>query len=119
MAVHAFWREITSLGPQHGYNRNAAKTKLLVKPGLEGEARILFADTPIDIQTDGVRYLGGAIGTHEYITGSLCRHVALWSKEVRALALFARTQPYAIYQRPAWEVALSSAIPQRPRICLF
>ena len=45
--VHAFWRDITSLGPQYGYNPNAAKTKLLAKPGLEEEARILFADTPV------------------------------------------------------------------------
>ena len=69
--VHAFWRDITSLGPQYGHNPNAAKTKLLVKPGLAEEARILFADTPIDIRSDGARYLGGAIGTQEYITGSL------------------------------------------------
>ena len=76
-AVHSFWKSIEEIGPKYDYYPNAAKTVLLVKPTLESEAQELFDPTGIRVLTNGVRYLGGAIGETEFVQESLCRHVVL------------------------------------------
>ena len=96
-AVHSFWKSIEEIGPNYGYYPNAAKTVLLVKPALESEAQELFDPTGIRVLTNGVRYLGGAIGEEEFVQESLCRHVSVWCREVGTLSTLAETQPHAAY----------------------
>ena len=40
-------------GPAFGYNPNATKTVLLVKPELKNEATVVFGDTEVQITEEG------------------------------------------------------------------
>ena len=46
-----------------GYYPKASKSWLVVKAEKEEEAREIFADTGIQITTEGRKYLGGYVGT--------------------------------------------------------
>ena len=58
---------ITELGPPFRYNANASKTWLIVKKSVEAQARDLFSNTQINITSEGIPYLGAALGTQEYV----------------------------------------------------
>ena len=53
-----------------------------------------FANSGINITTEGRPYLGAAIGTEKYIEKS---KVAKWTANITTLSLFAKTQPHASY----------------------
>jgi len=96
-AVRRYWAELEEDGPIFGYFPNAAKTILLVKPECEAEARRRFEGTGICIRTDGVRYLGGCIGTDQFTGTYVNQRVSDWSDLVLRLAKVAETQPHAAY----------------------
>ena len=83
--------------PSYGYHVNPLKSVLLVKPAFYHQATELFSDTGVSICTNGVQYLGAAIGTYE-ITKSFLEHKVLrWREEVENLRNFAESQPQAAY----------------------
>ena len=53
--------------PKFGYFPNSKKTKLLDKPELFLKSQSLFKGTNITVVTEGVAYLGGAIGSGQFI----------------------------------------------------
>ena len=56
-----------SAGNDYGYFANPSKSWLLVKPSLLATAKSLFADTNINITSNGCRYLGSPIGSDEFV----------------------------------------------------
>jgi len=96
-SVRRYWSDIGDAGPCYGYHPNPRKSILLVKPQHEAEARLAFADTDVAIRTDGVRYLGGCIGTEEFATRYIAERIQEWTQLVLRLASVAATQPHAAY----------------------
>ena len=96
--LRRYWSAIEEAGPQYGYYPNAKKTVLLVRPHLLAEAQEAFAGTGVRIQTDGVRYLGGAIGSQQFQNDFVLDRVAGMCRLVKRLAGLAVTQPQAAYR---------------------
>ena len=68
-----------------------------MKPEHESSARSLFADTPINITSEGRCYLGSPIGSESYTASFIKNKVADWVAQVDRLTDFARSQPHAAY----------------------
>ena len=92
-----FWDAVTEMGPSYGYNPNALKTRLVVKPNLLHDAQEQFSGTGVVVKPDGASYLGSAIGTSAFVTQHAEQQVAKWQAEIRQCAAFASTQPHAAY----------------------
>ncbi len=87
----SWWNELSRLGPLYA---NPAKTYLVVKEEHKENATSAFADTGVQITTEGKRHLGGSHRfTKEYVTGK----VEEWTQEVEGLARVAVSQPQAAY----------------------
>ena len=95
--LRQWWDRLADFGPRFCYYPNPAKTHLLVKPEKFDKATDVFGDTGVEISCEGKRYLGGALGTDEYGEKFLAAKVEEWIQEIRTLASFAKTQPYAAY----------------------
>ncbi len=76
---------------------NSKKTKLLVKDSYHSKAVSLFATTNIEIITNGMEYLGGAIGSAQFVESILSKKVMKWTDEIRKLAEIASTEPHAAF----------------------
>ena len=66
-SLRSWWDKIRDLGPAFGYFPNATKSQLLVIPRLISEARDIFKDTRLSIISEGKEYLGGAVGSHQFM----------------------------------------------------
>jgi len=88
---------IKTEGEKYGYRINEGKTQLLVKHEHIDFAKELFADTNIQVITDGVTYLGSAIGKSDFETQFLRKKATEWVDELRQLSKFAETEPQAAY----------------------
>ena len=64
--LHDWWDALATLGPMFGYHVNAAKTNLVVKDSLLSTASAVFADTKVNITSDGRPHLGVALGTSSF-----------------------------------------------------
>ena len=60
--VLCWWNEIQKLGPSFGYFPKPSKTWLIVKPEFLEKAKVVFADSDINITDQGHKYLGSYIG---------------------------------------------------------
>ena len=96
-SLRQYWDELSQLGPGYGYFPNAIKTVLQAKSEHQDGARRIFSGTGITIRTDGSRHLGGALGEKSFCQQSMSEMVEKWSKQIRALAEIAETQPHAAY----------------------
>ena len=56
-----------------------------------------FADTGVNVTSEGKRHLGAAIGSHSFTVQYVSRKVQEWSEEVQRLAHVAISQPHAAY----------------------
>ena len=95
--LKAWWQQLVELGAFYGYFPNASKSWLIVRPELLDNARSLFADLGIQITTEGRRYLGGAIGSPEFVKTFVRDSVAVWVKDIIQLSSFAESQPQAAF----------------------
>ena len=95
--IRSWWDQLNIHGPRFGYFPNAAKTFLLVKSPKLAEAEDVFSGTGIHITDEGRRYLGGAIGSDEFIQEVLRAKVAEWTSDMERLTNFAFTQPHAAF----------------------
>ena len=50
--------------------------------------------------TDGVRYLGSAIGTEDFVSSYIKEKVQEWQLELQLLTSVASTEPHAAYAAP-------------------
>ena len=83
--------------PKVGYNPNAAKSWLVVKPHTEVCAREVFEGTNINMTTQGRKYLGGFIGSKSGSGKYTEELVSLWGEQLKVLVKIAKTEPQAAY----------------------
>ena len=81
------------------YFPNASKTwlKLVTKENSFSAAQAVFADTNIQVTSEGRPYLGIPVGTDEYIQSFIARKIGQWAGELEKLAQIACSQPHAAY----------------------
>ena len=72
-------------------------TCLLVKPQYYSEAVEIFAGSGIIVKSDGIEYLGGAIGSPEFIQHVVEKKGASWCEELKSLSSIAKSYPQAAY----------------------
>ena len=94
-------------GPKFGYFPNAVKTHLLVKPEKYEEAKVVFGDTAIQLSCEGKCYLGGAIGTDEYVKRFFRSKVEHGSKKLKRLLCLPglSLMPFMLQQHAVLSVA--------------
>jgi hypothetical protein len=61
--VHRWWEDLNKHGPGFGYFVNPNKSWLIVKESYKQLAESLFANSNVNITTDGRPYLGSPLGT--------------------------------------------------------
>ena len=97
LELRGWFDDIRKEGELFGYGVNCGKSVLLVKPEFMELARGVFANTSVRIVSEGVRYLGSAIGEAPFRESFVCDKVAEWGIELDQLANIARTEPQAAY----------------------
>ena len=95
--LRGWWDRVVDIGPDYGYNPNAAKTWLIVKEEYLTDATSLFEGTGVAITVEGKRHLGTAIGKRTFAESYVERKVSGWVREVDQLSSIAATQPHAAY----------------------
>ena len=92
-----WWDLLQEQGPKYGYYVNATKTWLLVKPSCLQAAEDEFADTGVQITTNGVKHLGAPLGDRNFTTEFVSQQVLNWTKELSLLSEMASSQPHLAY----------------------
>ena len=92
-----WWDILATHGPRYGYDINAEKSWLIVKPDRLDQAKLIFKDTRINITPEGGRHLGAALGSTSFIAGYIDEKVMKWTSELRELSKIAVTEPHAAY----------------------
>jgi len=80
--LRVWWDRISVNGPPYGYLLNASKTWLAVKDCyLNSAKRTLFADTCINVTSDGRPHLGAAVRSATYTAQYVSNKVTTWVQE--------------------------------------
>ena len=95
--LREWWDQINTLGPKFGYFTNASKTWLVTKEDYLSAASAAFADTGVNVTSEGRPYLGAALGTEEYMKAFVADKVQQRAGELEQLATIARSQPHAAH----------------------
>ena len=96
-SIRSWWDELASVGPGYGYFANASKTWLVTKESHVERARELFADTDVNITSNGRPYLGVPLGTSEFTKQFIQEKVNSWISNLSLLSDIACAQPHAAY----------------------
>ncbi len=96
-ALRQWWIRLCEQGPLFGYHPNASKSWLVVKPALLTRAQELFSDLGVQVTSTGRRYLGGAIGTDDFVRSYLSTCITKWVADIERLSSFADSQPHAAF----------------------
>uniref|UniRef100_A0A1X7VTJ6 Reverse transcriptase domain-containing protein n=1 Tax=Amphimedon queenslandica TaxID=400682 RepID=A0A1X7VTJ6_AMPQE len=67
-----------SAGNDYGYFANPSKSWLLVKPNVLVTTKLLFANTNINMTSNGCRYLGSPIGSHQFVSEYIFNTMSEW-----------------------------------------
>lgn len=92
-----WWSVLLESGPPLGYFPNAKKCWLITKPEKEEAARDVFAETAINVTSEGHKHLGAVLGSTAFLEEYIGDKVDEWIGQVTKLAEFAITQPQACY----------------------
>ena len=95
-ALRSWWDALVIIGPRYGYYPNLGKTWLVVKPDQSAEAQSVFANTGVQITTEGRPCLGTPLDQPSF-QAFLERKVQSWVDEIERLATFAECHPQAAY----------------------
>ena len=100
--LRKWWDLIITFGKYIGYNANPRKSWIIVKANYSEEATKCFANTGINITTEGKRHLGAVIGNgsfkDEYVKDEYVKaKIDEWVKELRYLTKIAKIEPQATY----------------------
>ena len=95
--LRRWWDRVVMYGPMLGYYPKPSKSWLVVKPEKEDEARRVFADTGINITTEGRKYLGGYVGTREGAVKYVETLQEEWLSQLEELSKIAQAEPQAAY----------------------
>ena len=96
-SLHTWWDVLASVGPGYGYFANASNTWLVTKERLTERMRELFADTNVNITSNGRSYLGVPSGTSEVTEQFVKDKVNNWINNQSFLSDITRAQPQAAY----------------------
>ena len=94
--IREWFDKLCESGPEFGYYPEPQKTYLVVDPGDEAEANMLFGDLGVKVVT-GLRFLGGFIGDQESTDDFVEQKVQMWVRCVEKLTKAAGSQPQATY----------------------
>ena len=94
-------------GPKLGYNAEPTKSWLIVKEDKLVEAEAIFADTGVNITTQGKKHLGASLGTSDYKNEFVSSLVKTWVDQIHVLSEIASYEPHAAY------IAFTSCIRHR------
>ena len=97
MYMHDWWDELVSHGESYGYSANASKTWLVVKPEYLAQAKEIFADSGVQITSEGRRHLVAALGTKSFTDAFVSKKVQDWVQEIDTLSSIALSQPHASF----------------------
>jgi len=108
LAVMRTWfDELCEVGPSYGYFPKPEKCILVVKPGRLELAQQIFRgtkvlvqaegskDSGVEINCEGTRHLGAAVGNPDFKEGYVKKKVDSWIKVVQKLAEVAATPPHS------------------------
>ena len=95
--LREWWSQLSTQGPKYGYLANATKTCLVTKVKHLATATASFADTGVQVTSEGRPYLGAAFGTEEFETSHVKEKVAKGMKELDSLVTIALSQPHAAH----------------------
>ena len=96
-ALRRWWDKLNTVGPKFGYQPNACKTCLIVKPEHLKAAELHFQGTGVMITTRGQRHLGAALGDRTFVEKYVVNKVSGWVKEIEELLTIAKFQPQAAH----------------------
>ena len=97
LELRRWWDNIGKCSPKLGYNPNASKSWLIVKPEVQTKAREIFRGTKIDITTEGRKYLGSHNGNEDGWDEYADELVNSWCGQLMVLSKIAKTEPQAAY----------------------
>ena len=97
LELQRWWDNIVNCVPKLGYNPNASKSWLIVKPEVQTKAQEIFGGTKINITTEKRKYLGGYIGSEDGWDEYADELVNSWCGQLMVLSKIARTEPQAAY----------------------
>ena len=95
--LKSWWQQLCQTGPNYGYFVNPHKSVLLTKKGLEDKAYSLFKDDEIRIESNGVRYLGGALGDATFLENFVQKQIQRLTEELDTLTEIAEAEPQAAH----------------------
>ena len=97
LELRRWWDNIMNCGPKLGYNPNASKSWLIVKPEVQTKAQEILRGTKINITREGRKYLGGYIGSEDRWDEYADKLVNSWCGQSMVLSKIAKTEPQAAY----------------------
>ena len=81
-ALRRWWDKLNTVGPKFGYQPNACKTCLIVKPEHLKAAELPFQGTGVMMTTCGQRHLGAALGDRTFVEEYDVDKVSGWVKKI-------------------------------------
>ena len=97
LGLPKWWDQLCTQGPDFGYDVNAPKSWLIVKPLMVSSASEVFDDTGVQITTEGNCHFGAALGTPSFVEAYVKQKVEKWIGEVEKLSSIAATEPHMAY----------------------
>lgn len=88
---------MSEIRPIYSYNLNPSKTWLITKPAHLSKAQSIFANSNINITTEGRSHLGAPLGSPTFIQQFVIRKITNWCNELTHLSKIAVRQPHATY----------------------
>ena len=94
LEMKKWWDKLFIEGPKYGYHPKPSKTVLIVKNlELKEQAKAIFGQTGISIDTSGERHLGAVIGTESFKELYVKKKIDQWVEDVNQLSLIAQDEP--------------------------
>jgi hypothetical protein len=95
--LRSWWDKIVYFGPFIGYFPNPRKSVLIVKEQYRTLADQVFADTEVEITSEGNKHLGACVGDETFKQKHVTQKVEKWIDEVNELSRIALMYPHAAY----------------------
>ena len=96
--LYTWWTTILCEGKKYGYYVNQIKSCLILKNADDlPNAKGIFKDCEISIKLDRQRHLGAVLGSDEYKDYYIRNLIDDWSKMMKKLVEFSKSQPHAAY----------------------
>jgi hypothetical protein len=107
--MRKWFDELLVKGPVYGYFPKPSKCILITKPERLERANEIFRGTGVDVTTDGskdsgieincegTRHLGAAVGTEDFKRSFVKKKVDAWIQSVKQLSAIATSEPHAAF----------------------